>query len=148
MRKISCSMSHLKSLKIFLASEVKIRKGSTSREWQDLRQFKEFFVVRGFSHSGFISLWKVFFPFSLDILSDWDYHIWFFWNASELSGKWKAGVNVLSLLRDLESYFCKVLVFHDVFFLCVVNLKLKECVMLSLCFPGIYFWTVFSTIKF
>lgn len=35
-------------------------------------------------------------------------------------------MNVLSLLRDLESYYCTVLAFHDLFFNAVVYIELRN----------------------
>lgn len=63
-------------------------------------------------------LGKFSFFFLSDILSDWDYHILIFleWLRAQNCGKWKASVNVLSFLRDLESYYCMVSAFHDLFF--------------------------------
>lgn len=49
-----------------------------------------------------------------------------FLDASELGGKWKASVNVLSLLRDLESYSSMVLAFRDLLFNVMVYMELKN----------------------
>lgn len=45
---------------------------------------------------------------------------------SEIGGKWKASVNVLSLLRDLESYSSMVLAFRDLLFNVTVHMELKN----------------------
>lgn len=64
--------------------------------------------------------------FLLDTLSDWDYHILISLDASELSGKWKAGVSARALPRDLESYYCIVLAFCDFLFNVMVYMELKN----------------------
>lgn len=61
---------------------------------------------------------------------------WFSWHASELSGKWEASVNVLSLLRDLKSYYCVVLAFHDLFFNVVVYMELRNVKYYHFAFLG------------
>lgn len=67
-----------------------------------------------------------FFFFFFWTLSDWDYHIVISLDDSEIGGKWKASVNVLSLLRDLESYSSMVLAFRDLLFNVTVHMELKN----------------------
>lgn len=61
---------------------------------------------------------------------------WFSWNAAELDGKWKASLNLLSLFRDLASYYSMVLAFHDLFFNVVVCMGLKNASCYHFAFLG------------
>lgn len=102
------------------------RKGWRSREQQGLG------AILSFTRESFQPLGLHFFLESFLSFLFWILYLtgiitfWFSWNASALGGKWKAGVNALSLLRDLESYYCMVLAFCVLVFNAVVYMELRN----------------------
>ena len=102
------------------------RKGWRSREYQGLG------AILNFTRESFQPLGLHFFLESFLSFFFWIFYLtgiitfWFSWNASALGGKWKAGVNALSLLRDLESSYCTVLAFHVLVFNAVVYMELRN----------------------
>lgn len=116
-----------------------------SREWQKLG------AIQSFRHSKSIQPLRLhFFLESFLSFFFWILYLtgiitfWFSWNTSELDGKWKASLNVLSLFRDLESYYSTVLAFRDLFFNVVVYMGLKNASSYHFALLGFpLFWLLF-----